>query len=190
MRKLVLLAHISLDGFVAGPGGELSGFDAADENLAFVAGLTETADTALFGRVSYEMLNSYWPTAKDLPNATAAEIKYAVWYNKAQKIVLSTTLPDTGAPELTIIRNDVLHAIRKYKEQPGRGILLFGSPRVSQLLVQTGLIDSFWIFVNPVLFGKGIPLFTGNHPHVKLVLTHTQTFPNGETALQYVVKKS
>jgi len=66
MRKLVLLAHTSLDGFVAGAQGELDDFDASEENLQFVCSLTEKADSALFGRTSYELLNNYWPSAKDL----------------------------------------------------------------------------------------------------------------------------
>ena len=65
MRKLVLVVHVSLDGFVAGPKGELDGFDAGEENLEFVCGLTKDADAALFGRLSYEMINGHWPTVKD-----------------------------------------------------------------------------------------------------------------------------
>ncbi|MFI5187151.1 MAG: dihydrofolate reductase family protein, partial [Chitinophagales bacterium] len=67
MRELILVVHIPLDGFVAGPKGELDGFDASEENLQFVCSLTEDADTALFGRNSYQLLNSHWPTAKDRP---------------------------------------------------------------------------------------------------------------------------
>jgi dihydrofolate reductase len=73
MRKLVLVVHISLDGFVAGAKGELDGFPSGEENLQFVCKLTENADAALLGRISYKLLNGYWPTAKDLPNLTAFE---------------------------------------------------------------------------------------------------------------------
>lgn len=64
MRKLILIAHTSLDGFVAGPNGELDGFEAGEENLEFVCKITEQAGTAVFGRVSYQLLDSYWPTAR------------------------------------------------------------------------------------------------------------------------------
>ncbi|MEO7801823.1 MAG: dihydrofolate reductase, partial [Ginsengibacter sp.] len=91
MRKLIIVAHISLDGFVAFRDGSLSGFEAGKENLDFVCHLTRNADAALFGRISYQLLNSYWPTAKDLPNASEGEIEYSNWYNTATKIVLSKT---------------------------------------------------------------------------------------------------
>jgi dihydrofolate reductase len=88
MRKLILIVHACPDGFVAGPKGELDGFDAGEENLEFVCKLTEEADTALFGRISYQLLNSWWPTARDRPNATKGEIAYSNWYNNAKKIVI------------------------------------------------------------------------------------------------------
>jgi dihydrofolate reductase len=72
MRKLVLIVHTSLDGFVAGPQGELSDFDPGEDNLAFVASLTETADAAMFGRLSYELLEAHWPHVKDKPDASPA----------------------------------------------------------------------------------------------------------------------
>ncbi len=77
MRKLVLLAHTSLDGFVAGAQGELDDFDASEENLQFVCSLTEQADGALFGRISYKLLNDYWPSAKDLPDASKGTIAFS-----------------------------------------------------------------------------------------------------------------
>lgn len=86
MRELILVAHISLDGFVAGPNGELDGFDAGEENLEFVFQLTN-ADAALFGRKSFELLNHYWPTAYAHPKATKGEVSYSTWYNSATKII-------------------------------------------------------------------------------------------------------
>src|SRR5688572_2133339 len=92
MRKLILIVHTSLDGFAAGENGEFDDFKPSPENLDFVCSLTEQADAALFGRASYELLERYWPTARDNENATASEIKYSNWYNEAEKIVLSKTL--------------------------------------------------------------------------------------------------
>src|ERR1700712_2979641 len=107
MRKLILVVHTSLDGFVAGPNGELNGFEAGQENLAFVCKLTEEADAALFGRVSYQLLDSYWPTAKNLLNATKKEIAYSNWYNNAHKIVISKTMQGQSKENTTIIRDNV-----------------------------------------------------------------------------------
>jgi dihydrofolate reductase len=189
MRRIALLAHISLDGFVAGPRGELDDFDASEENLEFVCSLTKSADTALFGRVSYELLNAYWPIAKDRPQATPGEIDYSNWYNKARKIVISKTLGQKTGDNTTIINGNIPDAIIQIREQTGKDILIFGSPSVSQLLMHENLIDDYWIFVNPTIFGKGIPLFAGPANKLKLGLVTTKQFANGEIAIHYVREK-
>jgi dihydrofolate reductase len=189
MRKIALLAHISLDGFVAGVNGELDGFDQSEENLQFVCNLTETADAALFGRISYELLNNYWPTAKDRPNASSSELAYSAWYNNATKIVVSKTMASHDIPPRTmVITENVADGIAKIKSQPGKDILLFGSPSVTQLLMLHELIDSYWIFVNPAIFGSGIPLFNRLTKNIKLKLETSKEFPNGELVLNYTVK--
>src|SRR5688500_12606843 len=107
MKSLVLVVHISLDGFVAGPAGELDGFEPAEENLEFVCSLTEQADVAMFGRKSFQMLQKYWPTAKDHPGATRGEVIFSTWYNKAQKIVFSKSLPDSTDKTINVQREIV-----------------------------------------------------------------------------------
>jgi len=189
MRKLILVAHTSLDGFVAGPKGELDGFEADEENLQFVCKLTEEADAALFGRISYKLLDSYWPTAKDRANATKGEIAYSNWYNHAKKIVFSKTMTQESLHNMTIISGNISNEIIKIKEQAGKNILIFGSPTVSQSLMQLDLIDNYWIFVNPIIFGQGIALFAGLAKKSKLKLLNTKQFSNGEIALNYVVDR-
>ncbi len=186
MRNLVLIVHISLDGFVAGVNRELDGFDVGDENLQFVCSLTEGADAALMGRVSYKLLNDWWPTAATRTGATTAEIDYSNWYNAAQKIVISKTISDEHLHNTVIIRNNIEEEISKLKEQPGKNILIFGSPSVAQALIEADLIDSYWIFINPVIFGKGIKLFTESSKMLKLTLVSSKAFPNGEFGLHYV----
>jgi dihydrofolate reductase len=190
MRKLILVVHTSLDGFVAGPKGELDGFNAGEENLEFVCKLTEEADAALFGRVSFKMLESDWPTKRDHPNATKGEIAYSTWYNNTKKIVISKTMTGENLNNTTIISRDILNEIIKIKEQTGKNILIFGSPTTSQSLMQLDLIDSYWIFVNPIIFGEGIPLFAGLTNKSKLKLLTTKQFSNGEIALNYIVERS
>jgi dihydrofolate reductase len=186
MRKLLVLVHISLDGFVAGPNGEFDGFPKGDENLGFICELTRTADAAFFGRVSYELLNSYWPNAKDLPGATQFEKEYSNWYNSAQKIVVSRTLQTDGVENSVVIANELAKHVTLIKQQPGKDILIFGSPSVTRVLIQEGLIDEYWVFVNPVLFGKGIPLFTEADGIRRLKLLGTKLFGNGELGLHYM----
>src|SRR5438552_10363331 len=189
MRNLVLVVHISLDGFVAGVKGELDGFDAGEENLQFVCNLTEEADAALFGRVSYELMNGHWPTAKERPNASKGEIAYSNWYNSAMKIVVSKTMGKANLNNTSVISENIPNEIREIKEQKGKNILIFGSPSVSQLLMQHNLIDTYWIFVNPAIFGQGIPLFTGFAKRIELKLGATKQFANGELAMNYIVDR-
>ncbi|MES1215597.1 MAG: dihydrofolate reductase family protein [Bacteroidota bacterium] len=190
MRKLTLVVHISLDGFVAGENGELDGFEAGEENLQFVCKLTEKADAALFGRISYQLLDHHWPTAKDHPDATKSEIDYSTWYNKATKIVISRTIKDEDLLNTIVISNNVPAEVVKLKEKAGKDILIFGSPSVSQVLIKSDLVDSYWIFINPVIFGKGIPLFEGLTEKSKLKLLATKQFQNGEIALNYIADRS
>lgn len=184
MRKLVLVAHTSLDGFVSGPNGELDGFPKGDENLGFVCELTRNADAALFGRVSFELINSYWPTAGDQPGATQFEKEYFNWYNNAQKIVASRTLKAQGLENTVVIADELVEQVAVIKQQPGKDILIFGSPSVAQALMKEGLIDAYWVFINPVLFGKGTSLFAEG-VYRKLNLLNTKQFKNGELAFLY-----
>jgi len=188
VKNIILVVHTSLDGFVAGPKGELDNFPSAEENLAFVVDLTQGADAALFGKNSYLLLNSYWPTARNHPGATKPEIEYSNWYNDAQKIVVSTTLPEQDSAKTMVVRDNVSSKIAALKNHSGKDILIFGSPTLSQTLMEAGLIDEFWVFINPVLFGKGIPLFAGNADLVKLKLLDVKSFLNGELAMHYTRK--
>jgi dihydrofolate reductase len=190
MRKLIVVAHISLDGFVAGANGELDGFEAGEENLEFVCKLTEDADAAMFGRISYQLLDRYWPTAKDRPNATSGEIAYSTWYNSARKIVISRTLGEECSEDTSIISEDFPNEIVNIKRKAGRNILIFGSPSVVRELIPLDPIDEYWIFINPVIFGDGIPMFAGSTNRVKLKLMDSVSFSNGEIALHYIVDRS
>src|SRR5689334_17861179 len=185
MRKLILLAHTSLDGFVAGTKGQLDDFDASEESLKFVCSLTDEADSALVGRISYELLNNYWPHAKDLPGASKGTTAYSTWYNNATKIVVSKTMRGKEIANTIVISDDVPNEIRKIKTQSGGNILIFGSPAISQLLMNHDLIDRYWIFVNPIIFGKGISLFTEMSNKINLKLEATKQFANGEFGLCY-----
>ena len=185
MRKIILLAHISLDGFVANSNKDLKDFPDGAATLRFVCDLAKEADAALLGRVSYELLNDFWPSAKDSPNATKDEIIFSNWYNAAQKIVLSKTITQNFANTI-FINDNIADEITKIKQQAGKAILIFGSPTVSEQLMQLNLIDSYWIFVNPVLFGSGLPLFSSSNK-IKFKLLAVKQFSNDEVGLNYVV---
>ena len=179
--------HTSLDGFVAGPGGEMDWIKIDDEMFELVGKLTDAADTALYGRVTYEMMDSYWPAAGRQPNASKHDIEHSTWYNNAHKVVLSGTMKSTEANNITIIADNVAGEIEKLKNQPGRDILIFGSPGAVHSLMEYNLIDDYWLFINPVILGKGIPLFAKIKHKTALQLMTTKLFSCGVAALHYTV---
>ena len=140
MRKVVLLMHTSLDGFVAGPNGEMD-WITFDEELADEVGkITDTADTALYGRVTYQMMESYWPAAADSPAATKHTIKHANWVNKALKIVFSRSLQNTDWKNTKIIKDNITGEISGMKKQPGKNLLLIGSASIAHTFMEHTLL--------------------------------------------------
>jgi dihydrofolate reductase len=135
------------------------------------------------------MMESYWPTAGNKPNASKHDIEHSAWYSKTHKIVLSKTLKGEGLKNTTIISDNLADRIHKIKQQPGSEILVFGSPTATHALIQLNLIDGYWLFVNPVILGKGIPLFADIKNKIDLKLQHTHQFANGVTELSYMVDK-
>ena len=185
MRNLIFFMHTSLDGFVAGPNGEMNWIKVDEEMFDFVATMTDKADAALYGRVTYEMMQSYWPTAGDQPNASKHDKEHSAWYNRVSKVVLSTTMQQTGLTNTIVIGDHLQDNINKLKQQEGKNILIFGSPRASQSLLNEGLIDEFWLFVNPIILGQGMPLFKNITGTTKLKLLESKTFTCGVIALHY-----
>lgn len=186
--------HISLDGFVAGPNGEMDWIKLEEEIFDHVGKRISEGDTALYGRVTYQMMENYWPTAGDKPTATKHDIEHSKWYGKAHKVVLSKTMDSAGLTNTTIISDnlsDGIHAIKKSHSAAGgsEDILLFGSPTATHALIQQNLIDGYWLFVNPIVLGQGIPLFQNIKDKIKLKLLTTRQFNCGVTELNYIVDR-
>ena len=182
--------HTSLDGFVAGLNGEMNWINVDEAIFDFVATMTDKADTALYGRVTYEMMQSYWPTAGEEPGASKHDKEHSAWYKKVSKIVLSKTMSEEGLENTIVISDQLTDKINKIKNQDGKNILIFGSPAASHSLMRYGLIDEFWLFVNPVLLAQGIPLFKDVPEKTKLELIETKTFSCGVVALHYETKRN
>lgn len=185
MRHLTFFMHTSLDGFVAGTNGEMNWIKVDEEIFDFVATMTANADAALYGRVTYDMMQAYWPTAGDKPNASKHDKEHSAWYMKVPKIVLSKTLSQEGLENTTVIGDNIAEKVNAIKQQPGKNILIFGSPSASHTLLGLGLIDEFWLFVNPVLLGQGMPLFKNINERTDLQLVESKTFGCGVIALHY-----
>lgn len=189
MRPLISFMHISLDGFVAGPNGEMNWITVNQDIFDHVGQRIRETDTALYGRVTWQMMESYWPTAGTKPNATRHDIEHAAWYRDVHKVVLSTALKPEGLTHTTVISDNLTDRVTNIKNQPGSEILVFGSPSATHALIEADLIDGYWLFVNPVILGHGIPLFTGNRPKTTLSLITSKTFSCGVTELSYLVNR-
>ena len=189
MRKIISFMHISLDGFGAGPNGEMNWIKVDEEIFDHVGKRIGESDTALYGRVTYEMMENYWPSAGDGPDASKHDIEHSKWYKTAHKIVLSKTMKDADLTNTTIISDNLSDKINEIKQQAGGEILLFGSPTATHSLMQQNLIDGYWLFVNPVILGQGIPLFVDIKDKIKLQLLSTRQFTSGVTELNYTVDR-
>lgn len=188
MRKIVQFMHVSLDGFVAGTKGEMDWISVDDEIFDYASERTNASDMALYGRVTFDMMEAYWPTAADKPNASKHDRDHAKWYNSVAKVVVSKTLK-SSRPDVNVVGNDLREEIPTLKKSGEKEILIFGSPSAGHALMKEGLVDEFWIFVNPVLLGDGIPLFKDIADKVRLRLEHSHRFSSGVVCLHYIVVK-
>jgi dihydrofolate reductase len=185
MRNVVQFMHVSLDGFAAGPNGEMNWISIDNEMFDFVHERTNISDAALYGRKTWELMDGYWPTAADKPNASKHDIDHGKWYNGIDKYVLSRTMKSDPSKKVKVIGKDLEQEIKDIKNGPGKEILIFGSPSAGHALSRLGMVDEYWLFVNPILIGKGIPMFDGQKEITKLKLEKSHTFKSGVIALYH-----
>lgn len=186
MGKIISFMHISLDGFVAGPKGEMDWIHIDEQIFDHVATRIGATDTAIYGRKTYEMMEGYWPTAASQPNATKHDIEHAKWYESATKIVLSSTMKNSTSTRTKVICDHLEDEIAKLKQGTDKEILIFGSPTATHSLMATGLIDGYWLFVNPVILGQGIPLFNSVGQKTAFTLDECHVFSSGVVCLHYI----
>ena len=187
MRKLVLFLHASLDGFVEGPKGAMDiGWVSYDADLEKHAKeILSTADTVLWGRGTYQLMHSYWPSVPSNPSASQYALEHAEWIEKTAKIVFSTTLDKVEWNNSRLVKEDVEEEIKHLKQQSGKDMVVLGSPRLAHYLMQLDLIDEYKITVSPVLIGSGLPLFQGLKEEINLKLIENKTFDSGAIGLIY-----
>jgi dihydrofolate reductase len=188
MRKIISFMHVSLDGFVTGQCGEMNWITMDDEIFEDAIALAATTDTVLYGRTSYQMMESYWPTVLANPRATKNELHHAQWIEDIQKIVFSTTLDKAYWNNTRLIKKNITEEIKKLKHQQGKSMTIFGSPRLTHSFMESGLIDEYRINVNPVILRTGIPLFKNINSRINLKLLKAKTFNSGVLGLAYEVK--
>lgn len=181
MRKIIVSNLVSLDGFMAGPEGEIDWFLWNEETAQYAKELAESIDTILFGRVTYELMAGFWPTsAADSEDPVITE-----YMNNSDKIVFSKTLERADWKNTRVVKEINPEEILKLKQQPGKNMVIYGSGSLVSTLTQSGLIDDYLIFVNPVVLGQGKPLFKDLKDRHNLKLVNTKIFKNGVGLLQY-----
>jgi uncharacterized protein YndB with AHSA1/START domain/dihydrofolate reductase len=160
-KKLVWLVDVSLDGFMSGLQGELDWAAASmdQEMWSEVNGLLATVDATLFGRVTYQLFERYWPGVSANPASPKTELEFARWIEKTPKHVASSTLHELAWKNSFLLEGDPAAAVRVMQSQPGSNLLLFGSCHLASRLLDAGFIDEVHLRFHPVILGRGQPLF-------------------------------
>jgi dihydrofolate reductase len=172
---------VTLDGYFAGQGGDISWHNVDEEFNTFAEENVNAENTLLFGRITYELMASYWPT----PEAVKNDPIVAEGMNKARKIVFSRTLDKADWNNTRLVKTGMLAEVRRLKQQPGKDLTVLGSGSIVSQLAEEGLIDEYQIMVNPVVIGKGRTMFEGIKDRLVLKLTKTRIFGNGNVLLCY-----
>lgn len=184
MAKLIVFNNVSVDGYIADANGDMQwakpvGADA--EWNAFVEQNASGAGTLLFGRVTYDMMSSFWPTAqaKQLLPVVAERM------NNAAKVVFSRTMAKAAWSNTTLMKDDIVAAVRKMKQESVAGMAILGSASIVAQLAPHGLIDEYQIVVIPIALGAGKTMFQGMPSRLPLKLLSSRTFKNGNVFLAY-----
>jgi dihydrofolate reductase len=183
MRKVVMLNRVSVDGFFAGPNGEIDWF-IHDPEVDKAAHEMMHPDTLLLGRVTYQMFESYWPPIATDPNAPQEARIIANELNEMTKVVFSRTLGDVTWVNTKLVKDDLAGEVKKLKQGVGPDITIFGSGTIVQQVANQGLIDEYLITVTPVVLGTGRPLFQ-DVKNINLKLLETRKFKSGNVLLHY-----
>jgi len=181
LRNLFAFNMVTLDGFFEGPNRDISWHNVDDEFNQFAIEQASTVGAILFGRVTYELMASYWPT----PAAQSDDPMVANLMNTLPKVVFSRTLQKAEWNNTRLIKDNVAEEILKMKQEPGNDLAVFGSANLLSSLMQMNLVDEHRVMVNPVLIGSGTPLFRNIAQKVDLKLVKTRTFKSGNVLLYY-----
>jgi dihydrofolate reductase len=187
MRNIVSFTHASLDGYVAGPQGEMDWITYTDEVAEDARRLCDGCGGALYGRTTYEMMAGYWPTVLSEADPDPRALQHAKWVQEIPKVVFSTTMDRADWNNTTLVKQNLTEQVMKLKQQAGDELLIFGSPRLTHSLAKLGLIDQYHINLNPIALGKGMPLFDPHNEAAKLNLLKSHRFDCGVISLRYEV---
>jgi dihydrofolate reductase len=184
MRKLIASVFVTLDGFMVGPNEDISWVtDNFSEDMGKYAGdLQNSMGAILLGRVTYQIMANFWPTATNETDPGAEKM------NTVPKVVFSKTLDKVEWGKwdnARLVKENVVEEISKMKQASGGDMVIYGSANLVQNFTQLGLIDEYQLLVHPIILGSGKPLFKDLPQPVKLNLLQTKTFDNGVVVLYY-----
>lgn len=181
MGKVVVFNLTSLDGYFEGPNRNIDWHHVDDEFNEFAIEQLNTVNTLLFGRVTYELMSSYWPT----PTAIKDDPIVAGKMNSLPKIVFSKTLSKADWQNTRLIKSKFVEEISRLKKQSDKDNFIFGSSDLAVSLMDHGLVDEYRIMVNPVILGEGKPLFKGLKNKLELKFLKTRLFKSGNVLIYY-----
>lgn len=182
MRKVILSMNITLDGYMAGSGGELDWHFQSwnEEMMEYTFEQLSGMGAILLGRMTYQTMANYWPSVTD---------SFADMMNNYPKIVFSRTLKTVKWKNSRLVAKDIGEEVMKLKQQPGKDMIIYGSGSIATTFIQLGLVDEYRLWVHPVVLGRGHSLFKDAPGKVDLRFIDTRIFSSGVAVLSYEVMK-
>ena len=183
MQRLIVFNNITLDGYFTDANNDMSWAhkNADDEWNKFAAENASGGGLLLFGRKTYDLMVSFWPTkqAHDMMPEVAEGM------NNHRKVVFSRTMDKAEWNNTTLIKDNIVEEVKKMKSEPGEGMVILGSGTIVSQLTQARLIDEYQFIVHPLVLGSGRTLFEGVKDPLPLKRTNSRTFGNGNVLLTY-----
>lgn len=186
MRKVIVFNMISADGYFEGLHNELDWHTVDAEFNDFAIAQLEATDTLVFGRRTYELMASFWPSATAQKNDPEVSAKM----NDTTKLVFSHSLDTANWQNTMLLKDEPVTHFRELKKKPGKAMLVLGSSNLCVSLLEADLIDEIRLMVNPVVLGKGHALFSGLKKPLRLQLIDSQAFKSGNILLRYISPKA
>ncbi len=184
MRKLSIFNFITLNGFYKGSAEDTNWHKHGGEEATYSEESLKPGNILLFGRVTYEMMASFWPTPMAAQNFPIV----AEGMNKSEKIVFSRTLKKADWQNTKVIKENIVEEVMKLKKLPGKDMTVLGSGSIITQFAEHNLIDEYQIMIDPVAIGKGTPIFNNIKRELDLKLTGSRTFKSGVILLCYEPK--
>ncbi len=189
-RKLKLQVQISIDGYIAGPNGEMDfmTWTWGDDIKNYVTELTSSMDTIILGRKLAQGFIPHWLAVGEDPKSP--EYEFARKMTDPRKIIFTKTLDSVTWKTTELAKGDLVEEINKLKYEAGKDIIVYGGAEFVSNLIKEGLIDEFHLFINPVAVGNGLPIFKALSDKQNFKLLHSKAFDCGINVLAYELKKN